>query len=133
MVSRGLLSLPLPGWNLLLTSELGQASQSHTLAACSSWDRASALQIELGEGRQLQTPRSHLPEIELLRDTGAGINNADTSLFLRRNYSLGLGGDERGNPVFVPQAFRVELPSHLPARRGACCGSDATESFLTKI
>lgn len=51
--------------------------------------------------------------MELLQDTGAGINNADISLFLRRNYSLGLGGDERGNPVFVPQAFRVELPSHL--------------------
>jgi len=49
-----------------------KASESQTLAVCSSWDGASTLQIELGEGRLPQTPWSQLPEIELLQDTGAG-------------------------------------------------------------
>jgi len=61
------------------------------------------------------------------------MTNADISLFLRRNYSLGLGGDERGSPVFLPQAFGVELPSHLSARKGLCYGSDAADSLFTKI
>lgn len=73
------------------------------------WDRGSTLQIGLDEGRLLQIPQSHLPEIELPHDTGPEISNTDIFLCLRRNYSLGLGSGGRGSPVFLPQAFRVEL------------------------
>lgn len=34
---------------------------------------------------------------------------------------------------FLPQAFRVELPSDLSGRRGVCYGSDAADPLFPKI
>lgn len=57
-----------------------------------------------------------------------GIRNAGSLPLLRGNYTPKLGGGERGNATFLSQPLKVELTTHLWARSGVCCGSNATDS-----